>query len=188
MSNTNLKVGDIAISTNGRSPFEITYIGSRRTNGVYLHNGNPCSMDTKNVIPYEGSKQQISSGNGTNNITINMAVRCNTDDGTTIDGVVVGIKQSGDIIVEKSNGVIVTFSKELVSEITNYTARLVNLITGKSEHMIFKENSIKVGDIVVFRGAVNLIPYIAIVDAINTRDKKTSITFTGEIVVTQPLI
>ena len=178
MSNKhNFNPGDIAISKYGKYPLTINYIGYSRTSGKYLHNGNSCTVDTDNLIPYEPEEEPIMETKTLYSFT--------DDNGTTVFGTHIGTNSSNQYIIEiKGGGGIVIKDQKDLEEVLPYTFS-VN-IGGKEIHYIGEPGKLTKGDILLHTPSAGQFT-VVVVGAVDTKNKTARSKFKGRKLVTESI-
>ena len=177
MSNKhNFNVGDIVISKYGKYPLTINYIGYSQTSGKYLHNGNPCSIDTNNLIHYEPEETIMET---------KTLYSFTDDNGTTVFGTHIGTNSSNQYIIEiKGGGGIVIKDQKDLEEVLPYTFS-VN-IGGKEIHYIGEPGKLTKGDILIHTPSAGQFT-VVVVGAVDTKNKTARSKFKGRKLVTESI-
>ena len=177
MSNkNNFNVGDIVISKYGKYPLTINYIGYSRTSGKYLHNGNSCTVDTDNLIPYEPEETIMET---------KTLYSFTDDNGTTVFGTHIGTNSSNQYIIEiKGGGGIVIKDQKDLEEVLPYTFS-VN-IGGKEIHYIGEPGKLTKGDILIHTPSAGQFT-VVVVGAVDTKNKTARSKFKGRKLVTETI-
>ena len=177
MSNkNNFNVGDIVISKYGKYPLTINYIGYSRTSGKYLHNGNSCTVDTDNLIPYEPEETIMET---------KTLYSFTDDNGTTVFGTHIGTNSSNQYIIEiKGGGGIVIKDQKDLEEVLPYTFS-VN-IGGKEIHYIGEPGKLTKGDILIHTPSAGQFT-VVVVGAVDTKNKTARSKFKGRKLVTESI-
>ena len=177
MSNKhNFNVGDIVISKYGKYPLTINYIGYSRTSGKYLHNGNSCTVDTDNLIPYEPEETIMET---------KTLYSFTDDNGTTVFGTHIGTNSSNQYIIEiKGGGGIVIKDQKDLEEVLPYTFS-VN-IGGKEIHYIGEPGKLTKGDILLHTPSAGQFT-VVVVGAVDTKNKTARSKFKGRKLVTESI-
>ena len=177
MSNKhNFNVGDIVISKYGKYPLTINYIGYSRTSGKYLHNGNSCTVDTDNLIPYEPEETIMET---------KTLYSFTDDNGTTVFGTHIGTNSSNQYIIEiKGGGGIVIKDQKDLEEVLPYTFS-VN-IGGKEIHYIGEPGKLTKGDILIHTPSAGQFT-VVVVGAVDTKNKTARSKFKGRKLVTESI-
>jgi len=173
----NFKVGDIAISKNGKYPFRVTYIGYGDVNGVYLHSGGSCSISQYTAIPYEPEEEPIMETKTLYSFT--------DDNGTTVFGTHIGTNSSNQYIIEiKGGGGIVIKDQKDLEEVLPYTFSVT--IGGKEIHYIGEPGKLTKGDILLHTPSAGRYE-VVVVGAVDTKNKTARSKFKGRKLVTETI-
>ena len=177
MSNKhNFNVGDIVISKYGKYPLTINYIGYSRTSGKYLHNGNSCTVDTDNLIPYEPEETIMET---------KTLYSFTDDNGTTVFGTHIGTNSSNQYIIEiKGGGGIVIKDQKDLEEVLPYTFSVT--IGGKEVHYIGEPGKLDKGDILIHTPSAGQFT-VVVVGAVDTKNKTARSKFKGRKLVTESI-
>jgi hypothetical protein len=167
MSKQKFQIGDIVISTNGRMPFRLTFVPSTITyynkyKGVYLHNDKPASAQS--IKLYEESSESpkkmktlysFKNEDGKETFATHLATNSSNQ-------YVLELKGSGEIIVTEV--VPYTISVEVNRSLVSYVS---------------KPGQVQKGDILLHTGGSNGGISLAVVKAVDTKDRAAAKKFPG---------
>lgn len=178
---TKFNDGDIVIRNSGKNPAKIVYefIGYENTGGYYqckyLHSSGSFYAHGIELKFYEEDTEQMAQTKTLYSFTI---------DGNTAYGTHIGTNsQNQYLIEEKGTGKIHVFDKKDLEEVVPYT---FSAKMGNSEnHYIGTPGTLAKDDILLYTGLST--PQIAVVTAVDTKNKSARGKFKGAKIVTQPI-
>lgn len=181
MSNTKFKEGDIVISTNGKRPAVVTatsyyghydgYVYAR-----YLHNNSSVRFDAQNVKLYE--ETNMSDAKTLYSLT--------KEDGTVVYGTHVGTNSQNKLLIEvKGTNEIILADKSQLEEVIPYTFAV--RMNGKNTHYQCEPGKFKKNDVLLFTGAGADKFEVAMVTAVDTKNKGATTAFKGLKLVTEEI-
>jgi len=178
MSNPKFKAGDIIISKKGTRPARVRCDCHERDYYVYvtyLHNGRNCDFITKNAILYNEPEELTPMPN---------LYQFKNAEGTVIYGTYLATNQLGQwVMEEKGNGTLHTVDQKDTEEVLPYTFSVK--VRGKVQHFIGSPNQLGVGDTLIC--VMDDYPELAVVTALNTKNKEARAKFSGRKIVTEAL-
>lgn len=180
MSKNKFKVGDIVIRNNGKKPAEITYEyqGYNHYNGYYgcryIHSNGTFTAYGSDLKFYEEETEMAETKTLYSFIV----------DGKTAYGIHIGTNSSNQYIIEeKGTGTIWVLDKINLEEVLPYT---FSAKMGNSEnHYVGTPGALNVGDILLYTGSSS--PQIAVVTAIDTKNKSARSKFKGAKLTTEAI-
>jgi hypothetical protein len=182
MSNERFKEGDIIVSMNGKRPAVVSsthYYGSYGGGYVYakyLHNGSSIRFDANNVKLYE-------DGNMADAKTLYSLTK---EDGTVVYGTHVGTNSQNKLLIEiKGTNEIVLADKNQLEEVIPYTFSV--RMNGKNTHYQCEPGKFKKNDVLLYTGAGADKFEVAMVTAVDTKNKGATIAFKGLKLVTEEI-
>lgn len=178
MSNQNFKVGDIVISKKGTKPARVTYsyANSYWVSVTYLHNDRADSLVRENLVLYNEPTEMTQ--------TQQNLYQFKTATGATVYGSYLATNQNGQwVMEEKGNGQLHTVNKNDAEEVLPYTFSVK--MRGNTTHFVGTPDQVCVGDVLMYTGGDY--PEIAVVSAVNTKNKNARAKFTGRRLVTEAL-
>lgn len=184
MDSVNFKVGDLVIAHNGKRPAQVTYAYNNRTqygntgyvNAKYLHNNTSVRFDCSRIRIYEENDVADSK-------TLYSLTR---EDGTVVYGVHVGTNSQNKLLIEvKGTNEIVLADMSQLEEVVPYTFKV--RINGRDQHFQGEPGKFKKGDVLIYTGNGADKVEIAMVTAVDTKNKGASGTFKGIKVLTEEL-
>ena len=184
MSDIKYKAGDIVIAHNGKRPAQVTYAYNNVTtygntgyvNAKYLHNGTSVRFDCSRIKIYEENDVADSK-------TLYSLTR---EDGTIVYGVHVGTNSQNKFLIEvKGTNEIILADKAQLEEVVPYTFKV--RITGRDQHFQGEPGKFKKGDVLIYTGNGADKVEIAMVTAVDTKNKGATGTFKGIKVLTEEL-
>jgi hypothetical protein len=175
MSNPKFKVGDIVISKYGTKPFRVRKTEWGGLYGTYLHNEKACCFDVENVILYNEPEELTPMPN---------LYQFKNAEGTVIYGTYLATNQLGQwVMEEKGNGALHTVDQKETEEVLPYTFSVK--VKGTVKHYIGSPNQLSVGDTLIC--VMGDYPELAVVTALNTKNKEARAKFSGRKIVTEAL-
>ena len=171
-------VGDIVTKLYGKKPAKIITKGWRTNswNCRYLESGQCFEDYESNLKPYEGETEMATETKTLYSFTV---------DGKTAYGTHIGTNsQNQYLIEEKGTGTIHVFDKKDLEEVLPYT---FSAKMGTSEnHYVGTPGAVSKGDILLYTGTSS-VPQIAVVTAVDTKNKSARSKFKGAKIVTEAL-
>lgn len=181
MSNEKFKRGDIIISTNGKRPAVITDVYGHGAYGgyiyaKYLHNNSSVRFEANNVKLYEES-------NMTDAKTLYSLTK---EDGTVVYGTHVGTNSQNKLLIEvKGTNEIILADKSQLEEVIPYTFAV--RMNGKNTHYQCEPGKFKKNDVLLFTGGGADKFEVAMVTAVDTKNKGATTAFKGLKLVTEEI-
>lgn len=178
------KNGDIVIAHNGKRPAEVTYAynninsygNTGYVNARYLHNGASVRFDASRIKLYEGETMADSK-------TLYSLTK---EDGTVVYGTHVGTNSQNKLLIEvKGTNEIILADKSQLEEVVPYTFKV--RINGRDQHFQGEPNKFKKNDMLVYTGNGADKLELAMVTALDTKNKSATNTFKGFRVLTEEL-
>lgn len=174
MGNDRFKEGDVVVSTNGKRPAVVTsthYYGNYGGGYIYakyLHNDASIRFDANNVKFYE-------DGNMADAKTLYSLTK---DDGTVVYGTHVGTNSQNKLLIEiKGTNEIVLADKNQLEEVIPYTFAV--RMNGKNTHYQCEPGKFKKNDVLLYTGGGADKFEVAMVTAIDTKNKSATTAFKG---------
>jgi hypothetical protein len=170
-------VGDVVTKLNGKNPAtierEITWKGGTRETYwycKYLPPGKGCFEAKESTLKlYEPFEKTMSE--------IKTLYSFTKADGTTAYGTHIGTNSSNNYLIEeKSTGEIHVLDPKSIEEVLPYTFSAV--IQGKETHYVCQPGALNKGDYLLYTSGTN--PQIAVVTAIDTKNKSARSKFRGK--------
>jgi hypothetical protein len=173
MSNTKFQIGDIVVSERGRKPFRLTYIPDTpwyrdKYKGQYLHNGKPASAEY--IKLHEESTESLTKmktlysfldENGKETFATHLATNSSNQ-------YVLELKGSGEILVKDP------------SELTEVVPYTISVEVNRSlVSYVSKPGQVQKGDILLHTGGCNGGISLAVVKAVDTKDRAAAKKFPG---------
>ena len=180
MSNEKFKKGDIVISTNGKRPAVVTDVYGHGYGGYiyakYLHNHSSVRFDADNVKLYEESN--MSDAKTLYSLT--------KEDGTVVYGTHVGTNSQNKLLIEvKGTNEIILADKSQLEEVIPYTFAV--RMNGKNTHYQCEPGKFKKNDVLLFTGGGVDKFEVAMVTAVDTKNKGATTAFKGLKLVTEEI-
>lgn len=182
MSDNRVKEGDVVVSINGKRPAVVTstsYYGNYGGGYIYakyLHNNASIRFDAKNVKLYEDQ-------NMTDTKTLYSLTK---EDGTVVYGTHVGTNSQNKLLIEvKGTNEIVLADKSQLEEVIPYTFAV--RMNGKNTHYQCEPNKFKKNDVLLYTGAGADKFEVAMVTAVDTKNKGATTSFKGLKLVTEEI-
>jgi hypothetical protein len=169
-------VGDIVTKLYGKKPAEII--------NSYGHNYWQCRyIDSKqSFYEYESSLKLYTEE--TEMTTDKQTLYSFTIDGKTAYGTHIGTNsQNQYLIEEKGTGAIHVFDKASLEEVVPYTFSAT--IGGKETHYVGTPGTLKKNDVLLYTGSTT--PQVAVVIAVDTKNKGARSKFKGSKIVTEEI-
>jgi hypothetical protein len=171
-------VGDIVTKVYGKKPGEVTYPPSYSGGQYtcrYLHSRQTFYAYVQDLKLYEEETEMTADTKTLYSFTI---------DGKTAYGTHIGTNsQNQYLIEEKGTGTIHVFDKKDLEEVLPYTFSAS--INGKETHYIGTPDVLKKGDVLLHTGSTT--PQVAVVTAIDTKNKSARSKFKGAKIVTEEI-
>lgn len=170
-------VGDIVIKQYGKKPAEIIGKGwgSNSWKCKYLESGQTFDEYDSNLKLYTEETEMATETKTLYSFTV---------DGKTAYGTHIGTNsQNQYLIEEKGTGTIHVFDKKDLEEVLPYT---FSAKMGSSEnHYVGTPGAVSKGDILLYTGSTS--PQIAVVTAVDTKNKSARSKFKGAKIVTEAI-
>jgi hypothetical protein len=170
-------VGDVVVSFNGKRPARITHISTYYVHAKYLHNGASIRFASNNIKLYEEETAMSQT---------NTLYQVKLEDGTITFGIHVGTNSSNQLLIEeKGTGRIIFASKSQVEEVLPFTFSVRQ--NGKTVHYLGEPDRVAKGDVLLYTGEGADRYELALVTAVNTKNKSATKTFQGKKVLTEEI-
>lgn len=173
------KKGDIVISKYGKYPARITDPNNYwdYCSGVYLHNNKSCTLAKANLVLYNETETMTAQTQSLYQFKLPGSQE-------SLYGHHIGTNQQNMwVMEEKGTGKIHVIPKESAEEVLPYTFTVK--MRGNSTSFIGAPDDVKVGDTLMYTGGDY--PELAVVTAVNTKNKSARSKFVGVKLVTTPL-
>jgi hypothetical protein len=168
-------VGDIVIKIYGKNPGEVTDASGGYYTCRYLHSRQTFYAYKRDLKLYEEETEMTADTKTLYSFTV---------DGKTAYGTHIGTNsQNQYLIEEKGTGAIHVFDKKDLEEVVPYTFSAS--INGKETHYIGTPDVLKKGDVLLHTGSTT--PQVAVVTAIDTKNKSARSKFKGAKIVTEAI-
>lgn len=172
-------IGDIVIKTNGRNPAKIQRYQSwnNRWYCKYLPPGKGCFEARENEIRFYDPREETMADTKT-------LYSFTKADGTTAYGSHIGTNSSNNYLIEeKGTGEIHVLNPKDLEEVLPYTFSAT--INGKETHYVCQPDAVKKGDFLLY--ASDSTPQIAVVTAVDTKNKTARSKFRGKRLVLEDI-
>jgi hypothetical protein len=173
MSKQKFQIGDIVISTNGRMPFRLTFVPSTITyynkyKGVYLHNDKPASAQS--IKLYEESSESPKK--------MKTLYSFKNEDGKETFATHLATNSSNQYVLElKGSGEIIVKDPSELTEVVPYTISVE--VNRSLVSYVSKPGQVQKGDILLHTGGSNGGISLAVVKAVDTKDRAAAKKFPG---------
>lgn len=181
MDDLKFKEGDIVVSINGKRPAKVTSIYQYGRHGghvyaKYLHNNTSVRYEMANVKLYGDTTM-------TDTKTLYSLTK---EDGTIVYGTHVGTNSQNKLLIEiKGTNEIVLADKSQLEEVIPYTFSV--RMNGKNTHYQCEPNKFKKNDVLLFTGGGADKFEVAMVTAVDTKNKGATTAFKGLKLVTEEI-
>lgn len=186
MSDRRFTEGDIVVSMNGKRPATVTstyynnYNGNMGNGGYvyarYLHSGASIRFDHNKIKLYE-------DGNMSDTKTLYSLTK---EDGSVVYGVHVGTNSQNKLLIEvKGTNEIVLADKSQLEEVIPYTFAV--RMNGKNTHYQCEPGKFKKHDVLLYTGGGADKFEVAMVTAVDTKNKGATTAFKGLKLVTEEI-
>lgn len=175
---TDFNIGDIVTKTYGKKPATIT---RKSWNGrdwycKYIEGGGAFEASSQELILYDPPEEPMAE--------TKTLYSFKKEDGTVAYGSHIGTNSSNNYLIEeKGTGDIHVLSPKDVEEVLPYTFSAS--INGKETHYVCQPDAVKKGDFLLYTTGTT--PQIAVVTAIDTKNKSARSKFRGKRLVLEDL-
>lgn len=169
------KPGDKVVKVFGKKPAVVEHQYGYRYTCRYCHSGVAFYARESDLKLYEEEDEMT---------TTKTLYSFTKEDGTVAYGTHIGTNSLNQYIIEeKGTGTIHTMDKSSLEEVLPYTFSAS--INGKETHYVGVPDSVKKGDLLLYTGSST--PQIALVTAVDTKNKSARNKFKGARLVTEPI-
>lgn len=178
----NFQPGDLVTKLNGKKIAEIIYEcywDKSQVTCKYLHSKQTFNEYKTNLKPYNQEESESIMETKT-------LYSFQKSDGTTGYGTHIGTNSANEFLIEeKGTNTIHVFKKSEIEEVLPYTFSAS--MNGKETHYVCTPDSLKKGDVLLYTGASNNNSVnLAVVTAVDTKNKTARSKFRGVKLVTEP--